>query len=122
MPDVKSPTRQDQREPALSRWEGEGGAEPEGAQQAAAPVEAPGGSMFVARAEWAEMRTRVIALENLVIALLARASDEQRTTAREMAALILPRPGATNHRLTVHAAHRMTDLIGRAERLEAAED
>jgi hypothetical protein len=77
---------------------------------------------FVPRAEWAELRTRVIALENLVIALLAATTDEQRARAREMAAFITPRPGATHHRLTIHAAHRMTDLIGRAERFEAADD
>lgn len=69
-------------------------------------------------AEWTEMKTRVIALENLVIALLANASPRQRVVAREMAELIIPRPGATPHRLTVHAAHRMGDLIDRAERLE----
>jgi len=77
---------------------------------------------LVARAEWAELRTRVIALENLVIALLAATTDEQRARAREMAAFITPRPGATHHRLTIHAAHRMTDLIGRAERFDPADD
>jgi hypothetical protein len=68
--------------------------------------------------EWAEMKTRVIALENLVIALLSAASAEERERARRMAQFILPRPGATHHHLTVHAAHRMGDLIDRAERFE----
>jgi hypothetical protein len=122
MPKRLSPKDARQREQALSRWEGEGGAEADGPQLSAMPAEAAGGAPFVGRSEWAELRTRVIALENLVIALLAATSDEQRARAREMAAFILPRPGATHHRLTVHAAHRMTDLIGRAERFETAED
>ena len=71
-------------------------------------------------AEWAEMHTRVIALETLVVALLASASDVQRGLAREMAEMITPRPGATPHPLTVHAAHRMSDLIDRARRHDAA--
>ncbi len=68
--------------------------------------------------EWAELKTRVIALESLVIALLATGTEDQRAMAREMATFILPRPGATHHHLTVHAAHRMGDLIDRAERVE----
>ena len=48
----------------------------------------------------------------------ATASQSQRALAREMANFILPRPGATPHHLTVHAAHRMGDLIDRAERFE----
>ena len=71
-------------------------------------------------AEWAEMRTRVIALETLVVALLATATDAQRALAQDMAGLITPRPGATPHHLTVHAAHRMSDLIERAKRHETA--
>ena len=105
----------DKQPEALTRWDDEGGAEPEGAQLTAPdrPCAPPPTSQ-----EWAEMRTRVIALENLVIALLATASDAQRALARKMAVYITPRPGFTNHRLTIHAAHRMTDLIGRAERFD----
>lgn len=105
-------------EMALTHWVEEGGAELDGPQLrgpeqvTAAPVGPP------TPAEWAEMRTRVIALENLVIALLATASESQRALARKMAEYITPRPGYTNHRLTIHAAHRMTDLIGRAERFD----
>jgi hypothetical protein len=68
--------------------------------------------------EWAELKTRVIALENLIIALMATASESQRAMAREMADFIRPRQGATHHHLTAHAAHRMGDLIDRAERFE----
>lgn len=71
-------------------------------------------------AELVQMRVRIIALENLVIALLADASDRQIEIAREMAAYIAPRPGFTPHPLTVHAAAHMTDLVERADRLPAS--
>jgi hypothetical protein len=67
-------------------------------------------------AEIGALHVRVIALENLVIALFATASDEQRAMAREMAGYISPRPGFTRHPLTTHAADHMTDLIERASR------
>ena len=57
---------------------------------------------------------RVIALENLVIALLAEASERQLDRAREVAAYISPRPGFTHHPLTIHAAAQMVDLVERA--------
>jgi hypothetical protein len=53
-------------------------------------------------------------LENLVIALLAEASDRQLHLAREMAAYISPRPGFTPHHLTVDAAAQMISLVERA--------
>jgi hypothetical protein len=65
-------------------------------------------------AELVQLRIRVIALENLVIALLAEASDRQLELAREMAAYISPRPGFTQHPLTIHAAAHMVDLVERA--------
>jgi hypothetical protein len=49
-----------------------------------------------------------------VIALLAEASERQLGLAREMAAYISPRPGATHHPLTIHAAAQMIDLVERA--------
>jgi len=55
----------------------------------------------------------VIALENLVIALLAEAPDRQLAVAREMAAYISPRPGFTHHPLTIQAATHMVELIDR---------
>jgi len=108
---------QDPPVPALERWDDEGGAELEG-PQLAAPERLSPAPTGPSAADWAEMRTRVIALENLVIALLATATDEQRDLARRMADYIAPRPGATPHRLTVHAAHRMSDLLVRAERFD----
>ncbi len=118
MSDPQPPGHTRQRDKALARWDDEGGAEPDGPQLTAPPGAGAAPAPPPSPAEWAEMRTRVIALENLVIALLATASQAQRRLAREMADYIAPRPGFTNHRLTVHAAHRMTDLIGRAERFD----
>jgi hypothetical protein len=56
----------------------------------------------------------VIALENLVIALLAHGSDRQLEVAREMATFISPRSGFTPHPMTVQAAVHMVDLVDRA--------
>ena len=65
-------------------------------------------------------RIRVIALENLVIALLAHAPERQLLLAREMAIHISPRPGFTRHRLTLHAADEMLSLVDRARRFRSA--
>lgn len=66
-----------------------------------------------------QLRVRVIALENLVISLLSGASARQLEVAREMANFITPRPGATEHPLTIHAASTMLDLVNRAERFRS---
>jgi hypothetical protein len=65
-------------------------------------------------AELVQLRIRVIALENLVITLLAEASDRQLDLALEKAAYVSPRPGFTYHPLTIHAAAQMIDLVDRA--------
>jgi hypothetical protein len=67
-------------------------------------------------ADLAALRVRVIALENLLISLLATASDQQLELAREMAGYILPRSGLTQHPLTTHAAALMIDLIEKSSR------
>ena len=64
--------------------------------------------------ELVQLRVRVIALENLVISMLAEAPDRQLDRAREMAGYISPRPGHTQHPLTTHAADHMVDLVERA--------
>lgn len=69
----------------------------------------------LSNAELVQLQVRVIALENLLIALLAKASDGQRTFAREMATYISPRPGYTPHSLTLHAADQMLHLVERGE-------
>jgi hypothetical protein len=103
------------RERALSRWDNEGGALRDGPQERTFSserrlVEEP----RLTNAELVQLRVRVIALENLVIALLAEGPDRQVEVAREMAAYISPRPGFTHHLLTVHAARHMIDLVERA--------
>jgi hypothetical protein len=110
-PNLLSPAQE--RQNALSRWDNEGGAEPQGSQK---------GSTFVdqsevpplTNAELVQLRVRVIALENLMIMLLAEGPNRQLDLAREMAAYISPRPGFTHHPLTIQAAGHMVDLVDRA--------
>jgi hypothetical protein len=94
-----------QRQRALSRWENEGGA---------IPHEIPADVPELTDAELVHLRIRVIALENLIIALLAAGSDRQLEVARELATYISPRAGFTQHPLTIRAAHQMTDMVDRA--------
>lgn len=98
---------------ALSRRENEGGAELGGPQDSSISGEVQSEVPQLTNAELVQLRVRVIALENLVITLLAGASDRQLDLAREMAAYISPRPGFTHHPLTVHAATQMIDLVDR---------
>jgi hypothetical protein len=70
--------------------------------------------------ECAQLRIRIIALENLAVALLAQASERQLALVREMATHISPRPGFTAHRPTLHAADEMRSLVVRAARFRAA--
>lgn len=70
--------------------------------------------------ELAQLRVRVVALENLVISLLAQAPERQLLLAREMAVHISPRPGFTRHRLTLHAADEMLSLLDRSRRFRPA--
>lgn len=67
-------------------------------------------------AELVQLRIRVIALENLLIALLAEAPDRQLTLARGMATYISPRAGFTPHPITLRAADEMLSLVDRADR------
>ena len=103
-----------QRERALSGWDSEGGAEASGPQVNSVLSEDQTLVPDMANAELVQLHIRVISLENLVIALLATASDRQLELAREMAAYISPRPGFTQHPLTTHAASHMIDLVERA--------
>jgi hypothetical protein len=100
-----------QRQSALSRWDNEGGAGPYGSQKRGVALnEIPP----LTNAELVQLRIRVIALENLLIVLLADGSEKQREPAREMAAYISPRSGFTHHPLTIQAAVHMIDLVDRA--------
>lgn len=101
-----------QNPPTLSTWDDENVADHEAFT--APPA--------LTNAELVHLRVRVIALENLVIALLAEGSERQRQVAREMAEFISPRPGFTQHPLTIHAADRMSHSVERAERIRRREE
>jgi hypothetical protein len=103
-----------QRQRALSRWDNEGGAGPDGSATDAALDNERVAIPDLANAELVTLRVRVIALENLMICFLATASDQQLKLAQEMAGYISPRPGFTQHPLTIHAAAHMDDLVKRA--------
>ena len=101
---------------ALSVWDEEGGGGPSWPEGHSIPSEERSEVPQLTDAELVQLRIRVIALENLLIALLAEASDRRLELAREMAAYIAPRPGFTQHPLTVKAAAHMVDLVERAGR------
>jgi hypothetical protein len=73
----------------------------------------------LANAELVQLQIRVIALENLVIAMLSDAPARQLDLVRDKAMHILPRPGFTPHRLTIAAATEMNSLVERAIRFSA---
>ena len=75
----------------------------------------PGTEGVLSDTELEQLRIRVVALENIVIALLATASARQINLVLKMAAHISPRPGFTEHRVTVHAAVEVLSLVERAE-------
>ena len=106
-----------QRSRALSRWENEGGAvcQPREASDDEELASAP----LLTNTEVLQLRIRVIALENLMIALLARAPAEQLELVRELAAYISPRPGFTHHPMTIRAANEMLRLLERSEQLRS---
>ena len=106
------------RERALARWEGEGGAGPDGPQGARIRADFAKATPKLSNAELVQLQVRVIALENLVIALLSQASPQQLELIREMAGYISPRPGFTPHTLTLHAAAQIVHLAERASRLQ----
>jgi hypothetical protein len=106
----KDPERRKLRQQALARWDNEGGSTPPSDGMSAAASSVPP----LTNAELVQLQIRVIALENLVLALLAEASDAQRELVRDMATYISPRPGFTRHPLTLHAATQMLHLVERA--------
>lgn len=107
--DSLSPNLSRSRIRALSSWENEGGAIPSEMYKAGTDIP------DLTNTELVHLRVRVIALENLIIAVLAEGSDQQRQLALDMASIVHPRPGFTQHPLTVQGAHHMTDLVHRAD-------
>lgn len=106
---------------ALSRWDDEGGAGPCGPQESDRFIGTESRTPALTNTELVQLRIRVIALENLLIALLADASQPQLDLARAMAAQISPRSGATHHPLTIHAATQMHELVERAAHFRLTE-
>lgn len=93
---------------AFATWDNEGGAKAAPPHMRYADIPALGDAEII------QLRIRVIALENLMIALLSAASDSQLQIAADMGAIISPRPGFTQHPLTIHAAEHMDHMIARA--------
>lgn len=89
------------------------------AEAAVVPGE-PGDIPALTNTELVQLRIRVIALESLMIGILAEGSDGQLQAAREMPGYVAPRPGFTAHPLTVQAADHIADLVDRAVHLRAA--
>ncbi len=114
MPDRVPNASELAREKALSRWENEGGAMPGGHHERSQSVGLQSEVFPLTTAELVQLRVRVIALENTVISLLARSSEQQLDHVRELAAYICPRPGFTPHHLTIRAAAEMNHLVERA--------
>lgn len=98
---------------ALSRWDNEGGAGPHRSQAKSLDVDLSKVPPLL-NAELVQLQVRVIALENLLIMILAESSDRQLELAREVATYISPRAGFTHHPLTTHAAAHIIDLVDRA--------
>lgn len=114
-------SNENQRQRALSRWDDEGGGGPGRSATVSAPDNERTAIPELTNAELVTLRIRVIALENLLISMLAIASDEQLKLARHMAGYISPRPGFTQHPLTIHAAAHMVDLVQRADHFRNSE-
>jgi len=110
MPTERDSERRELRQQALARWDNEGGATSPLDGMTTSTSKVPP----LSNAEVVQLQVRVIALENLVLALLAESSDAQRELVRNMAIYISPRPGFTRHPLTIHAAAQMLHLAERA--------
>lgn len=116
MPDPDTvPDSVELRRRAISRWDNEGGA------LASMPTGEHANIPELTNAELVQLRIRVIALENMMIAVLAEGSERQLQVAREMAQYISPRAGSTQHPLTIQAADHMTDLVDRALHFRTAQ-
>ena len=95
---------------AIGRWESEGGSSNDWVH----PQEPTTVVGAIGDAEDGNIRVRLIALENIIVALLAEAPQSQSDLVLEMARYISPRAGATPHRLTIEAGRNMMALVERA--------
>ncbi len=112
------PTRAEIHLRAIGRWENEGGSVADWSHPNGPPTVAG----EIGDAEAGNVRVRLIALENIIVALLAGAPEDRSELIREMAEFISPRPGMTPHRLTIEAARNMVALVERAEHYKRTAD
>lgn len=98
---------------ALARWDNEGGA-----LLQAVSVKAPYVDVVhhLSDQDLVYLRNRVIALENVVIAMLASGSHDQRAVVHDMALFVRQPLDEVQDRLTMHAADLMDYLADRATR------
>ena len=115
-PDFADLAHRLQHERAVARSQSKGGAAPQSELADSAPDAEGSDGLPLVDAELVQLHIRVHALENLVIAMLAKGSDRQLDFVRDMADYIAPRPGFTPHRLTIGAAEEMNSLVERAGR------
>lgn len=99
------------RQQALSRWDNEGGAQA-GNGVSAFPAKV---TTALTDVELVHLRVRVIALENIVIAMLAIGGPRQQKLASELAEIIRPREGTVSHPLTIEAANIIDGLVQRSK-------
>lgn len=115
MTDTKPDTNLvEQRQTALSRWDSEGGAGPDGTQATIVVHDIQAALPTLTNTELVQLKVRVIALENIVLALLAQATDQELELVQEMSSFITPKTGASQHPLTLQASGLMQHMIGRA--------
>lgn len=79
----------------------------------------PAPSPPLGEAELVQLRVRVIALESLVIALLAESAGDRLDRVLDMARHISPREGYTAHPVTLQAAEEIRSMVDRARRFAA---
>lgn len=115
--DSSLPVPAEQLPAAPSEWENEGEASRQTGPEHPASDEDPP----LANADLVQLRIRVVALENLMLAVLAEGTEAQAALAKKMASYILPREGHTAHPVTIHAAQQMLHLVERASRLKRSE-
>jgi hypothetical protein len=99
----------------IGRWENEGGSVHAWHREIPAEENPATVAGEIGDAEAANIRVRLIAIENIIVVLLANAPDDRLELIREMADFISPRPGMTPHRLTIEAARNMLAILERAE-------
>lgn len=110
--EIESIERLLQQQRALSRWDGEGGAGPEGPQDGSLPVDERTEMKLTEGADLAELRVRMTTLETLMIALLTEAFQRQHERAREMATWIAPGTDFSDHPAMIRTSTQMIDLTG----------